>query len=282
VRLYLLGVRGSTPSPGREFIRYGGNTSCIALARGDELPRLVVDAGTGLQRLTKLFGRRPFRGTILLSHLHWDHTHGLPFTPAVDRPEAEISVLMPAQGDPVALMERVLSPPHFPITPDQMRGRWRWSNLDPGQHTVEGYDVLALEIPHKGGRMFGYRISDGHTSLAYLSDHSPVAMGPGPAGLGEYHEAACRLCEGVDVLLHDAQHTAEEFPAVASYGHAAIEYAIGLGKTCNVGRLLLFHHSPTRTDDELDAIVAAHRTDAIEVIAAAEETVTDLGEVSES
>jgi len=282
VRLYLLGVRGSTPSPGPEFVRYGGNTSCIALGQADELPRLVVDAGTGLQRLTKLLGGRPYRGTILLSHLHWDHTHGFPFTPAVDGPEAEVDVLLPAQGDPVELMARILSPPHFPITPDQLRGRWTWSDIEPGEHVIEGYEVLALEIPHKGGRMFGYRIYDGTGTIAYMCDHSPVARGPGPDGLGEYHEAARRLCQGVDVLLHDAQHTAEEFPSVASYGHSAIEYAIGLAEECNVGRLLLFHHSPTRTDDELDAIVATRRGTAVAVEAAMEETVIDFEGVSET
>jgi ribonuclease BN (tRNA processing enzyme) len=277
VRLFLLGVRGSTPSPGPEFVRYGGNTSCVALAREGEPPRLVVDAGTGLQRLTALLSGEPFRGTILLSHLHWDHTHGLPFTPAVDHPEAEVDVLMPAQGEPIELMSRVLSPPHFPITPDRLRGRWTWANLEPGVHEIEGYGVLALEIPHKGGRMFGYRISNGSSTLAYLSDHSPVAMGPGPEGFGEYHEAARRLCLEADVLLHDAQHTAEEFPRVAGFGHAAVDYAIGLAEACDVGRLLLFHHDPRRTDDGLDAILAEHQGAAVEIEAAAEGTVIDLG-----
>lgn len=276
MRLYLLGVRGSTPSPGREFVRYGGNTSCVAVGRGDEPPRLVVDAGTGLQRLTSLLSGKPFRGTILLTHLHWDHTHGLPFTPAVDHTEAEVRVLMPAQGDPFELMSRMLSPPHFPITPDQLRGRWTWANLDPGDHEVEGFEVLALEIPHKGGRMFGYRISDGSATFAYLSDHSPISLGPGPEGFGEYHKAVCALCEGVDVILHDAQHTAEEFPHVAGFGHSAIDYAVGLADATGARRLVLFHHDPRRTDDELDAIVDGFRGTEVEVSAAAEEAQIEL------
>src|SRR5438128_11436013 len=79
VRLFICGVRGSTPSPGPQFVRYGGNTSCVALAENGQAPRLVLDAGTGLQRLSPLLDGRPFRGSILLGHLHWDHTHGLPF-----------------------------------------------------------------------------------------------------------------------------------------------------------------------------------------------------------
>src|SRR6267143_1452325 len=99
MRLFVCGVRGSTPAPGREFVRYGGATSCIAIAPdGGGLPRLVLDAGTGLTRLSSLFNGGPFRGTILLSHLHWDHTHGLPFFPAGDRDGSEVDIVMPAQG----------------------------------------------------------------------------------------------------------------------------------------------------------------------------------------
>ena len=86
MRLLVCGVRGSTPAPGPEFVRYGGNTSCVAvLADEDERPRVVLDAGTGLARLSRALDGAPFVGTILLGHLHWDHTHGLPFFPAGNR-----------------------------------------------------------------------------------------------------------------------------------------------------------------------------------------------------
>jgi len=84
VRLLICGTRGSTPSPGPAFIRYGGQTSCVAIAHGDDDPHLVLDGGTGLRRLTAFLGGRTFSGTILVGHLHWDHTHGLPFFRAGD------------------------------------------------------------------------------------------------------------------------------------------------------------------------------------------------------
>jgi phosphoribosyl 1,2-cyclic phosphodiesterase len=89
VRLLVCGVRGSTPAPGPDFVRYGGNTSCIAvLSDDDEHPRLVLDAGTGLQRLSKAFGGDAIVGSIIWGQLHWDHTHGLPFVPAGYQPNA--------------------------------------------------------------------------------------------------------------------------------------------------------------------------------------------------
>ena len=130
--------------------------------------------------------------------------------------------------------------------------------------------MLAREIPHKGGRTFGFRIDDGSSSFAYLSDHMPQALGPGPDGWGEYHEAACALADGVDVLLHDAQYTAEELPTRGYFGHAAAEYAVALGEKAGAGRVVLYHHDPARTDDEVDAIVARFAGRAIPVEAAVE------------
>jgi phosphoribosyl 1,2-cyclic phosphodiesterase len=278
VRLLVCGVRGSTPAPGPEFVRYGGNTSCIAvLADEDERPRLVLDAGTGLARLSKSFGGEAFVGTILLGHLHWDHTHGLPFFPAGYHPSAEVTLLLPEQGeDAEDLLGRAFSPPHFPIWPRQLGDGWTFDSLKDGEHEIEGFQVLVLEIPHKGGRTFGYRISDGAASFAYLSDHSPIAYGPGPDGFGPYHEAAVALASGVDLLIHDAQHTAAEFPSKSFMGHSAIDYPVGLAREAGAKGVLLFHHDPPRTDDEIDAIVELFRGGAVPVDAAAEGAVITL------
>ncbi len=279
MRVFVFGVRGSTPAPGPDFVRYGGQTSCVAIAsHGDHYPRLVLDAGTGLRRLTALLDPHPFRGTILLGHLHWDHTHGLPFFAAGDRTDSEVNLLLPSQhADPEELLARVMSPPHFPIRPGELRGSWRFGNLDEGEHAVEGFGVLALDIPHKGGRTFGFRITDSSgTAMAYLSDHSPTSFGDGVDGFGEYHPAAQALADGVDLLIHDAQYTAAELPARVHLGHSTVEYAVGLGEVCGVKHVLLYHHDPPRTDDELDAIVAAQEGRKVAVSAAAEGTIIDL------
>ena len=225
----ICGARGSTPAPGAEFLRYGGHTSCLAIAHEGEAPHLLLDAGTGIRRVTAMLAGEPFIGTILLGHLHWDHTQGIPFFPAGDRPDARVTVCVPADGDPEAALEKMMSVPNFPITPRQLRGEWSFVALEPGRHEFEGFEVLALEIPHKGGRTFGYRVSDGASSIAYLSDHCPISLGPGPHGLGEYHEAALSLAAGVDVLIHDAQYTDAELPGRASWGTrpAATPWASG-------------------------------------------------------
>jgi phosphoribosyl 1,2-cyclic phosphodiesterase len=279
LRLHVLGVRGSTPAPGPAFARFGGNTSCIALARDGEAPSLVLDAGTGIRALGGLLGEQPFSGAILLGHLHWDHTQGLPFSRAIDHDGAHVRLCLPDQedGDRAAdVLRRAMSPPHFPIGPEGLRGDWTFDVLEQGEHEIAGFEVLALEIPHKGGRTFGYRVSDGHSAIAYLSDHGPSALGPGPDGWGPYHDAAMALATDVDVLLHDAQHTAEELPSRALFGHSAADYPVALAARAGTRAVLLFHHDPARTDDEVDALVARFSSAPIPVTAAYEGQTIDL------
>ncbi|MDE3065537.1 MAG: MBL fold metallo-hydrolase [Acidobacteriota bacterium] len=278
MRVHLLGVRGSTPAPGEDFVRYGGHTSSVALGHDGGPPTLVLDAGTGIRRCTELLDGEAFDGTILLTHLHWDHVHGLPFFSAADRDDARTTVVLPDQLDgstALAVLARGMSPPHFPVAPDELRGRWTFQTLDPGETRLEGFSVTAREIPHKGGRTFGYRVSDGRGVVAYLPDHCPSALGPGPDGWGEYHDAARDLAAGADVLIHDAQLVHEELAAEARYGHAAVEYAVALGRLCEVREVVLFHHKPGRTDEALDEIT--HRFgDDPRVIVASESMAFDL------
>ena len=200
MRLNFCGTRGSTQAVGAGFLRYGGHTSCVAVSRdGDAVPTLILDAGTGLREVTPLLAGRPFAGTILLSHLHWDHLHGLPFFRGGDTPGARVTLLLPEQEDGAcaeAVLERGMSPPHFPIRPRDLRGAWTFGTLAPALHVVGGFTVEALEIPHKGGRTFGYRISDGSSVIAYMPDHCPTNLGPGPECLGRVSRRRARAGQG--------------------------------------------------------------------------------------
>lgn len=258
MKLVLLGVRGSTPAPGPEFVRYGGHTSCVAVVPdGAQDPTLVLDAGTGLRALTERLSVPAYRGAIMLSHLHWDHVQGLPFFAAGDRHASDVDLYLPAQLGETAreLLGRIMAPPAFPIEPGGLHGSWRFHALEPaalatGTLEVGGFTVRVADLAHKGGRTFGYRVEDAAGSVAYLPDHGPVQ------GCGAEARA---LIQGVDVLLHDAQFLESERAVADDYGHATVDEAIRLAAEAGVGELVLFHHSPSRTDDQLDELAASLR-----------------------
>lgn len=252
MRLTFCGVRGSCPAPGAAFAGYGGETSCVALAPDGGPVSLVLDAGTGIRAVSGLLGGAAFRGDLLLTHLHWDHTTGLPFFAAGDRPDAAVTVHVPGVGDDdeaYAVLDALLAPPYFPTGVAGLQGAWRVRAAAPGHRRIGAWDVEARSLPHGRGRSLGYRISDGRSTVAYVTDH-------GPASLDDHHDDVIALALGCDVLIHDAQHLASEWDAVRHFGHAPHEYVLGLAEACGARTAVLFHHSPGRTDAQLDGLAA--------------------------
>ena len=271
MKLLLLGVRGSTPAPGPEFVKYGGHTSCVAvIPDGGHDPTLILDAGTGLRMLSPRLSTRAFRGAIVLSHLHWDHVQGIPFFAAGDQHASVVDLYIPAQRGETGrqLLTRMMSPPLFPIEPGGLNGDWSFHTLDAGEYEIAGFTVRTADLAHKGGRTLGFRIEDAAGSVAYLPDHGPVQG---------CSDEALALLAGVDVMLHDAQFLESERAVADEYGHATMDEAIRLAVEAGVGELVLFHHSPLRTDAQLDELAAAINA-PVRVVLAREGCLLGVGE----
>lgn len=271
------GVRGSTPCHGDDTRRYGGNTSCVSLRAPGEQP-LLFDLGTGL----RYFGAcQPhdgtFRGTCLLTHLHWDHAQGLPFFTPLLKAGSELDIHAPAQSDGTSAADafcRMIRPPAFPVSLDVLPGTIRIHDTADAEFAVGGYSVMSRLIPHIGPTL-GYRVEWNGRSVAYLSDHQQPRDGSFALSDG-----ARELVEGVDLLIHDSQFTPAEFAQKSDWGHCTIEYALWVAEECGVGTLALFHHDPGRTDTHLDGVVDLARSQVgptgPTVIAAAEGQVVVL------
>lgn len=278
MQVTFFGVRGSTPCGGDDIQRYGGNTSCVAVRVPGE-PPLFFDLGTG----ARYFGRTQaqdgtFRGTCLLSHLHWDHTQGLPFFSPLLYEGSELDVYAPAQDDGRSVAEvigTVIRPPLFPVTIDQLPGMVRFHDTADGDFKVGGIKVKSRLVPHVGPTL-GYRIEWQGRSIAYLSDHQQPYDGSFSVSDG-----AREIADGADLMIHDSQYTNHEFALKATWGHCTIDYAVWLAQHCHVGRLALFHHDPSRTDAALDEVVrcavvaGGHR--GVDVFAAFEGLTVDVG-----
>ncbi len=252
------GTRGSTPCPSDENRRYGGNTSCVALESPGHDP-IVLDLGTGL----RFFGETQaddgsFQGSALVTHLHWDHVQGLPFFTPILRPGARLDIYGPPQVGSTLSEEfhRFICPPFFPVTVEQLYGQMTFHDAGDTDLVLDGAKVRVRPVPHVGANN-GYRVEMGGASIAYLSDHQMPQD-----GTHSVSEDVLELCDGVDVLIHDAQYTPEEFVEKAHWGHCTIDYALFVAREAGAKCLVMFHHDPARTDDQLDVLLDRVRDEA--------------------
>ncbi len=252
------GVRGSTPCHGPDIVGYGGNTSCVSIGVPGADP-ILLDLGTGL----RYFGQSlptgtPFRGSCLVSHLHWDHIQGLPFFTPLLTEGAHVTMYAPVQDDGRTVEQvfgETIRPPLFPIELSMLPGVIEFNDVCDDEFVIDGgaagdIAVMSRSIPHVG-RTLGYRIEWNGRSMAYLSDHQMPCDGALVASAG-----ALELSRGVDLLIHDAQYTDEEFAAKRDWGHCTMEYAVWMAAEAGADQLALFHHDPSHHDDELDELIA--------------------------
>jgi phosphoribosyl 1,2-cyclic phosphodiesterase len=240
------GVRGSIASPGADTAGVGGNTSCVEVRCGES--RLVLDAGTGLRRLGESMLREGPAGrvTLLLSHLHWDHIQGLPFFVPLYLPGTEIAVVGASSG-PLSLreaFERQMSAPVFPVRLEDVPAKLGFRDIRPAERIHVGNAVItAAKLNHPGG-VTAYRIEHGGRSIVYATDTEHYAC---------VDPALVALARGADVLIYDSQYTPEEYSGAVGrpkvgWGHSTYEAGAAVARAAGVGKYVLFHHDPQRTD----------------------------------
>lgn len=247
------GVRGSTPCSCDATRGIGGNTSCVLVRVGDDDP-IILDCGTGLRYLGQDLDTgpdgAPFRGTALLTHLHWDHVQGLPFFLPILRDGSLLRVVGPVQevGTLADEVKSFVRPPLFPVDLDVLPGTISFDELCGGSFDVGSATVTVGAVPHVGNTN-GYRVEKGDASVAYLSDHQQPA-----GGSFDVPESVLELCADVDILVHDAQYDDDEFDAKSTWGHSTPAFAAEVAKRSGAKRLVLFHHDPNHGDDWVEAM----------------------------
>ena len=279
------GTRGSLAKPGPHTVRYGGNTSCVEV-RSAAGTRLVIDCGTGAHELGQAIMRegRPSRGHVLISHTHWDHIQGIPFFAPLFVPGHAWDIYAP-QGFGESLKDTLggqMEYTYFPVTPEAFGAQVRYHNLGEGCFTIDDLTIRTRYLNHPALTL-AFRIEGDGASIAYACDHEPhtreLALGEGPI-LGE-DLAHAEFMDGVDLVIHDAQYLAAEYPAKQGWGHSTVEYAITIARAARAEQIALTHHDPSRTDDQIDEYLARVRTqldgNGPKVFAAYEGLVVQLG-----
>lgn len=258
------GARGSIPSPGADTAGYGGNTACVELRLGSR--RLILDAGSGLRPLGSQMAREGggVQADIFLTHFHWDHIQGFPFFSPLYAPRTRIRIFAPEQGgrDLRSLFATQMGPIYFPVPFEAVAAEIRFEPLREANTWEEnGIRVRAIRVRHPSVTL-GYRIDWQGCSVAYLPDNELTGgsyeVGP------DWRARLTSFLEDVDLLLHDAMYTDEEYAHRVGWGHSTPHEALELAMEARVRRLLLFHHAPDRPDRELDRMVDGLRSTAKE------------------
>jgi phosphoribosyl 1,2-cyclic phosphodiesterase len=275
------GVRGSIPTPGAEYVRYGGNTACVHIET-DLGTDIILDAGTGIRLLGKALAAKADPIHVLLSHNHWDHIQGFPFFTPIFQPGRQIFVTPGIVSDEnqTAVLDQMRGS-LFPV-PFEALGAEININALPAETTewsCEEATVKRMLINHPGGGC-AYSISVGKAKVVYLTDNELYPPYKKNSDFLEFVE----FCRDADLLIHDAQYMLSDMPAKSGWGHSVAEEAVKLAMASNSRKLALYSHDPERTDDDVDEIIehcllfVNAAADNLEVFASAEGQVISITE----
>lgn len=270
MKITFYGVRGSCPSPGKDTVKYGGNTACV-LVTADDGRKVILDGGTGLRMLGHDIKHKEKHIYLLLSHNHWDHIQGFPFfVPAYLR--EHVLHIYSGQTDldhDDAILEQ-MSKSFFPVHHSHLHAEIDLITDHQKHFEVNGFDITRYNINHPGGGNAYLIRCDGKT-LAYVTDNELNTPGKVNTSVEQWTE----ILQGVDLLIHDAQFMPSDMPLKFGWGHSLVEEAVDLAKAAKVKRLLMYSHDPERTDDEIDATIEQLRSRELPfTITAAQEGLT--------
>lgn len=249
------GVRGSIACPGKEYERYGGNTSCLEVRCGETL--LIFDGGTGLRKLgLELMKDKPpnwgIDGYIFLTHTHVDHIAGIPFFAPFFCSKSNWKIwaghLLPEKRLEDVLCQ-FMAEPIFPVPPTIFNAGMDFCDFKVGQvlGPFGGVTIKTAPLNHPNGAT-GYRIECGSSAICYVTDTEHE--------IGALDKNILGLIEGADLLIYDCSYTDEEFPKYVGWGHSTWQEGVRLARAAGVKRLAIFHHDPSHDDDAMDRIAA--------------------------
>ena len=249
MKVTFYGTRGSIPVPEREFVQFGGNTSCILITFSTGRIA-ILDAGTGIRKLGNdllAASHEQYDNIIVgLSHTHWDHIQGFPFFKLANDPRRHITLAISGKGRATKDLESVfattMQDDYFPVAMNKIGAKLTFWQADVSEYTTpRGVGIVASKHKHPGGA-YGYRITEGDKTLVYCTD---VEHGD------EIDSNVVALSKDADLLIHDAQYTPEELKEKKGWGHSSWEQAVEVAERAGARKLALFHHDPEHSDEFL-------------------------------
>lgn len=254
IRIKFWGTRGSIPTPGKYFIKYGGNTPCVEIRCGETI--LIFDAGSGMRELGASliheFAGSPKEFHIFISHTHWDHIQGFPFFSMAYLPGNTINFY---GGNSVSTLEKLIygqmDKEYFPVSLYELSSKIKFNTVTDSPFTIGDITVHFTHQIHPSLSL-GFRIEYKGKTVVYATD-SEISNDPEIEAVNDRNIG--NLFRDADVLIADCQYTKEQYETKIGWGHSSIDKIVDKCNTFGVKRLFAFHHDPMRTDEELDIMI---------------------------
>ncbi len=248
------GSRGSIPVSGREYIKYGGDTTCLEIrTQSDDI--IIVDAGTGIRRLgNHLIQEGRYQYNFILTHGHWDHLMGFPFFKPLflEHPEIRMHRGPFHKKFMESMFSKVMAPPNFPVRYSDLKAKIVYEEGGPDKFEIGSVTVVPIPISHPNTGK-GYKFVEDGKTFVFLTDNELGFVHPGGLPSNHYLE----FCQGADLLIHDSEYTPQEYKLLIEWGHSSYVDVLELAFKSGVKQLGLFHLNQERTDAEVDEMVEA-------------------------
>jgi phosphoribosyl 1,2-cyclic phosphodiesterase len=250
MRIRFWGTRGSIPVPGEETTIFGGNTTCVELIT-ESGKRIIIDAGTGIRSLGDRLVEKgeSLNLNLLITHIHWDHVIGFPFFAPIYSPGTAIEIdgTSSCMNGLKYIFDNRMGDGFFPIRFDDLKAKIEHKDrLRDGPISIDDLIIDSTPLQHPQGGL-GFRFCEGRKRLIFLTDNELTQ----DAWKGSHPEDFVRFCSDADILIHDAQYLPEEIADRRGWGHSDHASALDLAIRSGAGKLIFFHHDPSRIDQEV-------------------------------
>jgi len=255
------GSRGSVPVSGKDYLKYGGDTTCIEIrAKSGDI--IIIDAGTGIRRLgNQLIEENLYKYNFIFTHAHWDHLMGFPFFKPLYSSNSEFVMhKCPFHSKFVeTILSKVMTPPNFPVRYSDLKANIVYADACPTTFEIGSVTIapIALSHPNNGS---GYKFTEDGKTFVFITDNELGFIHKGGLPVKSYIEFSAEA----DLLIHDAEYTPEEYENHKEWGHSTYLQALFVASEAGVKRLGLFHLNPERSDSEMDELVEICRQTADE------------------
>ncbi|MEO5358011.1 MAG: MBL fold metallo-hydrolase [Nitrospirae bacterium YQR-1] len=246
------GSRGSIPVSGREYLKYGGDTTCIEIVT-DSGERLIIDTGSGIRELgKKMLDESQTRMHIFFTHFHWDHIMGFPFFRPIYKQGTQIDFYgcVFSKGTIAEMISKTMVSPNFPVNFNEVKAEFKYNDLCKGNFKINSMTITPIYLSHPNGGL-GYKFQENGKTFVFITDNELTYKHPGGLDYKDYMEFA----KGADLLYHDSEYIEEEYSDKITWGHSIYLDSLRLAMEADVKSFGLFHHNQNRTDDEIDAMV---------------------------